>query len=86
MITNDNRYLNSEVSDSSVSRSEAIIEDNDGKKIIPVIKAVHEIKKDDFSMKVMDHNYYIQERWEDYLDINDSFFKMIYRRISNILH
>lgn len=56
------------------------------KKVMPNIRAVHEIKKDDFSMKVMDHNYYVQERWEDYSGAPETFIAMIYRRISNILH
>ncbi len=55
-------------------------------KVIPSVKAVHEIKKDDFSMKVMDHNYYVQERWEDYEDRHETFIEMVYRRISDILH
>ena len=59
---------------------------NGKKKILPMIKPIHEIKKDDFSMKVMDHNYYVQERWEDYTDEPETFMQMIYRRISDILH
>ena len=56
------------------------------KKILPVVKPVHEITKDDFSMKVMDHNYYVHDDWENYRDKNPSFIQALYQKISDILH
>ena len=57
------------------------------RRIIPVISAVHEVRTDDIHMKVMDHNYYVQENWEDYEDdIAESFMEMICRKISDMLH
>lgn len=63
-----------------------LVDEPERNKVFPIIKAVHEIKKDDYSMKVMDHNYYVQEMWIDDDIKDETFVRMIYKRILNILH
>jgi len=58
----------------------------DRKKIIPVIRAVHEVKRKDMSMKILDHNYYVQDNWDDYDLEEEGIIEMICRKISDILH